>query len=698
MIVLACMGAAMIALRDERFLAFCFDRVLTFFIAALDGLLIIGGAVCLGLAVFPLRTWRGLTGLEMTLIAFGCGATLLSCIVLGLGVAGWLRAPLLYGIIIASIGGAALQLLRLPKANLPFEPGPPRRHWLAAGEIMLLMLLAAAAVLVFTSTFAPPLVYDVTEYHLGAFPSYRLTDGWASFGPMPFNFYARFPFPIESLYYLGLVLDAPLDFAAKVINSGFFAAIILLMWVWLRRWEVAICWRLLAVFLFAVHAVTLEVSLDAYIDLGVTFLVCLALFAALLASRQTGNPRRTCHNLLPAAGLLLGGAMVSKYTVDQIYLLPLLAIGFVPACVRTIRRRRWGQIVFALLLALLPLVFWLGKNAWFYGNPLEPFFVKLFRPADSMAILREQFYIKSHGPQSPLTSAYWLSLGPRLGAFGWLLLVPVVGVLASPLPRVVRLLGFVALAYLSWNLVAQSEARFLLPAIMLLCLVAGHVMDSLPQGGIRAITVVLLVLFSSATVVRQAMKVGAGGSFEFLGRFDLVRPKPEDMKIEPRITFYKQNLGSLGDAILYVDSKLSPGAKLMLVYEARPYLFDRRTVYNTVWDKSELLRLAHGARTADEIEGRLKNAGITHVLVNRGELRRFIEQYAGRAELAKRGIMDPVREFSSIADPENLYPPFHLDPEWETSRAAVLEFLKRGREKASFVFGEAPVQGYIFPL
>src|SRR5690606_37168125 len=74
-------------------------------------------------------------------------------------------------------------------------------------SVVLVSLLVIALVMLGIFALTPPLLFDVTEYHLGAWTDYLKKGESARFAAMPYNFYARFPFPIESLYFLGLSLS-----------------------------------------------------------------------------------------------------------------------------------------------------------------------------------------------------------------------------------------------------------------------------------------------------------------------------------------------------------------------------------------------------------------------------------------------------------------------------------------------------------
>lgn len=577
------------------------------------------------------------------------------------------------------------------------ECSPPHASCFSSAAQLGLALLAAFAVSVFAvSAFAPPLLYDVTEYHLGAFRDYAsAASPRGRFIAMPHNFYARFPFPVEAVYFLGLLLEHPRDFSPKLINLGFLLADAMLIWAWLRRAGAGRTWRMLAVLAFFAHPVALEVSLDAYIDPAALFFVLASVYTMLVCGGALPAHSKAAPELLPVCGLLFGVALSAKYTVAQLYLLPIAAFVAPPAILSSMRSGGWRLLVRAGLLFLLPVSLWLGKNAVLYGNPLEPFFERLFRPSDLTAISLEKFYVESHYPQSLLSLQYWFSLAPRLSSIGWFILAPLAGLCFAANRRSwIRVFLLCIVAYLSWNMVRESQARFLLPVIAMSIVMGAWALSSLPSGLARGIVSALVVIWACGGLFSHALRIGSGGEFTYFAQFVLGGASQNELRAD----FLARNLGALGEVLKTANTRVPAEGRILLVYEARPYLFLRKTVYNTVFDESVLLRQVTGARSASEVREKLRRAGITHVLVNREELRRFIDQYARPSQLARFGVRKPMQEFALIPAPENLYPPFFRSPDWTAMRPPVAEFLTQLRASAIATAGRAPAEVYLSPL
>lgn len=692
--VLLAVAVAILLLRDEPAFAFLLGRCVQVSFAVLPTAVLFLALAWIGVFLLPRAIVEKLTLVETLLFGSLAAASVASTVVLLLGMAGYFTASLGWTLLALGAVWASYKAYRRGVPAFRTQRDCPKEPW-SAGQLVLVGLLALCCLPVIVSAFAPPLLYDVTEYHLGAFRDYD-KGGVLAFSPMPHNFYARFPFPIEALYYLGLLLEWPNDFAPKLLNLASIAGLLVLVWQWARFWGVSRTFRLLGILAVLCHPVLLEVSLDAYIDAPVALYVLVVLYGlVLLTAHEDTLTRQERAGLLQILAWLAGTMCVTKYTVDQLYAIP-LAIAFAGPVWRNVRRLSRRQQWFVLGLFAFPLVAWLGKNVAFYGNPLEPFFTRLFSPNRLRAVLWEQFYIESHYPQSPLSLGYWTTLLPRLKSVGWLLLAPLAAAaLVWRKPGIPRLIVVVFLSYLLWNLIRYSQDRFLLSSIVLIILIGVAAVEQLPSALGRTVGGAAFVLSAALGIVPHLIRVAGGEEFHYFGKFISTSPAHN---LSPRLAFYRKNLGALGELLDEVERSLPRDAQILFIYEARPYLLKQRTVYNTVFDDSEFLRLIHGVRTSDEITSRLLAAGITHVLVNNEELRRFIDQYARPEQLRARGITDVIREYPRIRDPEDLYPPFYRAPSWKQVRQPVIEWLRQIPKLASVVRGHPSAPIYLAPL
>lgn len=662
-----------------------------------------------------LRKERNVCSLsEWCLLSFACGMTFVSIIILEKAASQTFMFGQLLALLLQVIG----VLLGLPlwkiitsrfieniKALEQVPSRPEKKVFSSAMAALIIVTVAMVAL----SSLTPPIIFDVTEYHLGAWADYwQAHSNKMGFTPMPHNFYARFPFPIESLYYLGLLTTPGNDAAPKVFNMFCVLACAAMAGLLARRLGGGRNGAVLAALVTLAHPVMLDVSIDAMIDAPVALLVAGSVYAGFLAAGSFGAATAAMPRMLITSAFLFGTALSAKYTVAQVFLLPWVVLVLWPMLRLNLCRPK--LLITAAVLAVIPCLFWLGKNVYFYGNPLEPFFVRWFRPGDEAGIAREQFYVESHFPQSPLTAEYWTSLLPRLKEFQWVLLVACAGWLfRGRNSAVLRILLFAAGGWLLWNLVRESQNRFLLPAMVLLAPVAATGAFAFPTQTLRRVVAAVLVFFAATQGVRYGLTLHRSAVMDYVlefapsDRFDL----HENEEPTPRAKFYEENLGDLGrminaaDLLLNIPGSLNEAAKVLLIYEARPYLFPFPTRYNVVWDDSELLNIIRPADSPDAAWELLRSAGITHVLVNRQELLRYIQQYARPAQLRRLGVrpgQDPRTAWHLTATPQDLYPPFYRDTGWKRLRPIVNEMLSQLEKQAIIREGApAPAHG-LLPL
>lgn len=678
--------------------------------AVVPAVLLVGASLGYGLWLVPRR---GLSWLEKGIFGFACGIGVLSTLVFGAGMIALTQGTAL---LVTGVGLLA-GLLRLRPALREWSAGRSgarRRGVLAVsseaprGTFALGGLLLGLGLAMAATALTPPLIFDVTEYHLGAWTSYW-SGNEVRFRPMPYNFYARFPFPIEAIYFAGLALGKEVDTAPKLFNFVCVMACAGLGWALARRLGGNRRTASLAALLALAHPVMQDVSTDAMIDAPLALLVAASFYGGFLCldfggerAAEALDPAVPARLMLPTI-FLFGTALAAKYTVAQLFLLPWLLVVFVPLGWRVVRRRGaatgggWKWLLAGCLLAAVPCVVWFGKNLVWYGNPLEPFFVRLFRPEDGAAIAREKLVIDSHLPQSPLEAPYWQTLLPRLREFGWILLLALGGwaitgraaaadgaALACGARRAaVRFALTAALAFLLWNTVRDNQNRFLLPLFVLLAAFAAVGAQRVPWRGGRALLGLALALYATAYASKFALVVHDGKVVDYVLSFGPTTRDTDfsgDAEPAPREDFLAENLGDLGRIINQINRQLPEDARVLLIYEARPYLFRPNTVYNVVWDDSVFLDIIRPAASGDEALELLRRAGITHGLVNRQELLRYIRNYTPREQLLRLGVRpgeDGGAAWALTETPEDLYPPFYRDPEWPRLRPVVQEVLQR---------------------
>jgi len=326
----------------------------------------------LGVCVLSCLRIRELPRRWFFLLSTGLGLGTLSLLMLALGTAGVLsRTVWIVLLSLFAIAGLVqiLRALKRPVAS-PIESASSRR-----GLWLLFLLVPFAAFALLAATMPPGLLwpaegngYDALEYHLGA-PRDYLDAGRIEY--LPHNIYSNFPFNVEMLYLLAMILHGdPVRAALTCQLLHAMLAIMAVAAIWLAAREVNPTAGLAAALLAGMTPFLVYLSGLAYVEHGLLFFSALALAAAL---RSLCSPAKR-YRWFFAAGLLAGFACGCKYTGVMTTALPLACAVFFgagPGARRSIADRMKSMLCFSVgaMLAFCP---WLLKNFIATGNPVFP--------------------------------------------------------------------------------------------------------------------------------------------------------------------------------------------------------------------------------------------------------------------------------------------------------------------------------------
>jgi 4-amino-4-deoxy-L-arabinose transferase-like glycosyltransferase len=303
-----------------------------------------------------LRRWAGPVPAAITLAVglAACGQALLILGLLGI------LLPLPIVALVVAIHGAAVSEWRRAardwRASLALPEAPSSRAFvMAAGSLALLLWVLA---------LYPPVAFDETMYHLPFIRSF------AESGSLPFLADLRVPvFPALAevlgvpLYVLGDDVDThAISWLAALATAGVLAA-------WVRLHATALAAQL-AAGLWLGTPIVVYLSGVGYIEPVLTMFVTGALYA-LARSREPAVAR----GWLLLAGGLAGSAAAVKY--HGLFFVGALAIYLCCEVRRELsaRCRRLGAFGFGAGFAMLISY---GRIVWHTGNPLFPFYPRLF--------------------------------------------------------------------------------------------------------------------------------------------------------------------------------------------------------------------------------------------------------------------------------------------------------------------------------
>lgn len=411
----------------------------------------------LALALLAATAWvagrlalRGLEGLEGFGIPTALGLSLLAHAAFGLAALGLLTRSALLAL------AAAVHLLGLPvwrEALGGIRWRCPWRWTTAAG-----LLVAVAPV--FVLALYPPTGFDETLYHL------PIARAFAETGSLPFLPELRVPvFPplSELLFAVMLLLAGDVSTHLVQLLATLAAAALLIEWG-RRSFSPAAGWLAAAVFLG--NPIVVYLSGTGYVEPLLTLFIA----AAVYALERWRDSRETAW--LALAALFASSAAGVKY-------LGLFFVGavFLAALPSAVRERRWRELAIAAAVALAVLAPTYGRIVAYTGNPLFPFYPRIFG-----SNLWDLHPVPTRGLQERAIEYLripWAVLFDRRSV-GWQPPYSPAYLLASPLlaagfvrdPRVRRLLAM-ALAYSLLFPILPPDARYLTIVLPLVSLGLG---------------------------------------------------------------------------------------------------------------------------------------------------------------------------------------------------------------------------------
>lgn len=550
----------------------------------------------------------------------GCGAILVSLVMFGLGtlhlftpVVGkvWLGLgivsvfnPMLWKTVRTGI----IRLKQVPKAAFPFIG--------LSGFLFGLAIICA---------LGPPGTKDDLIYHLYLPKTYLQHQGLIE---IPGNIFSYFPLCGEMIYLSGMMAYS--DRIPALLHCGFGGCLFLATYFFARQTGISPLGSWVGVAVLATTSVIWKELGTAYVDVLLAFFVLLGLLA-LFEWEATRHTR-----WLSLVGLFLGAAFSVK--LSALIFIPLLFVVFLfllrNAADQTGTEISGQEVMQAVgtvgVMAAVVMIPWMARSTYLTNNPVFPFLWGLFptqstgwdaqRAADLSAYL-SQIY-----GNYPKTLIDYLALPFQISLFGeyensqrydavvgvfYLLFFPAVFTIKLWANRVRVLLIFVGGYWGYWMLTSQ-QGRFLIPLFPVLAalIVYGYERWKLsliePRHPKLADTVFLIAcstifLWNSAQISQLFHKLEAWPLLTGqVQSADFLRSKfPEYALFE------------------YINRELPSTAKVFLVYTGnRNYYLERPFLTAYVFEDFAFIQLVVTSTTADEIAVKLRQQGVTHVLIN----------------------------------------------------------------------------------
>jgi hypothetical protein len=536
--------------------------------------------------------------------------------------------------------------------------GVPKRPagWAWAGLLGLGVLFVAAASPVGGLWASEYRGYDVISYHL------PLAEAWIASGrvwPVEHNAYSYLPLAIESLFAWAAVLTGASGERALLDDGGWRLVAMQQLHAWIAVvgvWMTAAAGRRVAAAagmgsrsvrtagwvaggLAAVTPWLVVVGSMAYNEAGVVALGAAALAAAF-------EPKLSAWRRGVLCGGLVGVACLIKPTA-LVLVGPGVAAGMALVCLRKGGPRALGAaVVVGGLVGVIALTPWLARNVSETGNPVFPLMTGVFGEGHwtpEQAARWDEAHAASGGIGERLRLAAWTDpaaaenaevverwrglTNPQWGVFwGLAVLGGAIGLVRARAVAGALSLG-VIVSLLAWLVLTHIQSRFLVPMIPVGAALAG-----------LGVGVAVRTVRGSRGVAIGAAVVGLQAAALVLVWANEAGGQPNRLLAVGTPVLIGQNYSeAIGDASppAWVNANLPEDARLLMVGDAGVLFFDRDVVWATVWDQPAVL--PGGSGWQREWTRRLGELGVTHVLVNLGEVERL--RRSGYADLTPDEVL-----------------------------------------------------------
>lgn len=590
-------------------------------------------------------------------LSFGLGYGSAGTTLLLLGLTGLWSRNLLLALLAGSLLLAVAECRTLYHREPPgVDSGGPRFTILGFGALSGVLVIWLS---ILRYTLIPETFYDALQYHLGL-PSIYLLNGRII--PTPENSFSGIPALPQMLYGWTLALDS-WGITAYLLHHS------MVLWVgagmmgychWVGRKSAG---PLAAAVFFIVPVVLVETF---SVSVGMEWaLMELCWFIALV--RALSEPPETAGRTrwLMLAGAFLGFAMSTKYQAWLLSaaLLPLPFVKFPPTNSNADPVRLNGatarEALLILLVAVLFAAPWIGKNIWFYKNPLYPFFHEFFAgKAEFMPDWRAMIAGgtgKGYGIPDLSSMLRYVSFPARFlfsgdifqstGLFVFCLAPLLFWARSSDSDRL--LTWIVIVSWVSLSLTTEIT-RYFIPhlalATLLICCIIIRVRPPLFRNALLAIAAACGLTYGSLWI---GLAVDQAKLDVFLGKKDYGQYLTHAVISYPSPPYA---------GIEYINRHAPEDSGVILVGEPRGFYLRRR--YRTASDdQASLLEVwADGSATPEMLRRRLKAEGVNYILINLSEMERrrlwakvSPARFLKLAEFWKRYI---VREYEVKVYPE----------------------------------------------
>jgi 4-amino-4-deoxy-L-arabinose transferase-like glycosyltransferase len=515
-----------------------------------------------------------------------------------------------------------------------------------------LFILCSAVALI--CALAPEIEYDALWYHIGL-PKLWLNQG--RLVDLPFEYVSLYPMAWELLFGAAMSLGGPVG--AKLLHFSCMLLTAALVYQICRRYFPQRSAWLAVAFFTTIPTVIWQAS-TAYIDLGLSLYLGLALYALLRYLDHANNA------WLFMAGLQLGLALATKHLAMFGAVILIGGLYFILWQRGSKPTRAWMPPAAVGIVSLIPALPWYLRSWWATANPVFPFFFNLFGAPphrwDHVTQNGLNQFLDRFGPADNLvqmlTIPYDLTVHASRygGALGpvFLLLLPVLLFVRRPNCWTTAALACFTVFYFAlWaSPVSSFQMRFLIPITPVAAVLAveaySRLILHLPQLLVRTraatalITLVILLNLPPFTSLHENQRVNWDGWLTHVIHripFDVVLGKvSQEQYLSRKVPSF--------NAWRYINNYL-PADAVILTFSGGDHFYSERS---RIWANATIARPVVWQNQHDVQENLLyaRRYAITHIL-------------------ADKKNMQPGKDYIRILDPilvrnfyENIYEDKHF--------------------------------------
>ena len=596
---------------------------------------------------------RGTPGNPAPTVAVACalGAVVWSLAWFGLGVLGAYQTTA--AVIALGIGlSLAVTAFRRTRGGPPRDERPngpdaetPNARSIAVplGLVMIAVTVAGVAAL------APPTAKDALQYHLALPKAFAAARGLIV---VPGNIASYFPLAVETNGLWAMLIGnarSPRvgEAAFGATTFAFLPILLVFVYGWARELGATRAWAATAATVVGTAPVVYEVAASAgYVD------VALALYVAIAARAAVRwwvlGARADLAVLAIAAGGAIGVKMPAIFTV----------VALVPVALLGARRARAGVgvVVAAFLGAIMLGAPWYVRTWWLTGTPFFPFFLDLWPGAapgwDVARSVMYRAFNTSYGGEKDLLG--YIVLPVRLAVMGqreapafyestfgvaFLVALPIIAWAAwrRVLDGKAVITGAIAAVLFVWWATTGQVARYLIPAMPLIAVLAARAASSLEKtaGMGRWLQAAMLLPAAAGLALLLAWFLADAPMLPVLGT------EPREEYLTRRLDYYPY--------YRVINSQLPADARVWLIDVRRDtYHLERAYHGDYLFEDYTLQHAVSAGSDAEGLRQLARAAGTTHVFMRHDALFDYarsplVEDRLPRSENETR--LSRVREF-----------------------------------------------------